>query len=100
MSGNNILSLILTIIFYLFIGYIAIAFLIGIFPLLAVALLIILAVSAVVSIVNYMRSRLSRAQTRRKFDEFGNRRTKATIVEINETADQSPANKNIPENKE
>lgn len=99
MPGNNILSLIFTIILYSFIGYLAIAFLIGIFPLLAVALLVILAVSAVVSVVNYFRSGLAKAGAKRKFDEFGNRRIKATVVEINETASTGADKKEMPEIK-
>ncbi len=87
MTGNNILSLILTIILYGFIGYLAIAFLIGVFPLLAVILVIILAVSGVVTAVNFFRAGITRAGVKRTFDDFGNRRTRATVVEITESAE-------------
>lgn len=85
MTGNNIMSLFLNIIIYVFIGIIIIPFLLPIFPLLAILIVVVLLITITTSVINYFRFGMARAQTRRKFDEFGNRKTKATIVEMNET---------------
>lgn len=93
MNGNNIVSLFLTIVLYVFIGLITLSFLLPIFPLFAVLIGAVLLISMVSSVINYFRFGISRAQTaraRRKFDEYGNRKTTATIVEINESENPSP----------
>jgi hypothetical protein len=79
MPRNGILNLIISILTYLFIGFLAIAFIVTVFPLLAVVIAIGIVAALIFYIIHYFQFR----QVRRKdMDEFGNRKTTATILEI------------------
>jgi glycopeptide antibiotics resistance protein len=79
MPRNGILNLIFSILAYLFIGYLAVAFFITVFPLLAV----LVAFAAVAALVLYLVSYIQMRPLRRKnVDEYGNRKTTAEILEM------------------
>lgn len=84
MNGNNVLSVVVTIIIYSFLGFLVIALFFSVFPFLAIILLVILGFYAVTSIVNRLRTGIGQAQTKKKFDEYGNRRTNATVISMEE----------------
>jgi hypothetical protein len=96
MSGNNILSVLASIVIYGFLGFLVISLFFSVFPLLAVLLLVILGFYAVTSVVNKLRAGMGAARTKKKFDEYGNRRTNATVISMEEAApDAKPASTGI-----
>jgi hypothetical protein len=81
MPRNGLMNLIFNILAYLFIGYLAIAFFITVFPLLG----IMIAVGAVAILILYLINYINlRPRGRKNVDEFGNRKTKVTILEMQE----------------
>jgi hypothetical protein len=90
MTGNNVLSLVMSIIVYAFLGYLVITLFIGVFPILAILLVLGLIIYAVFSMVNRFRAGVGQAQAKKKFDEYGNRRTKATLVGMEEASPETP----------
>jgi hypothetical protein len=79
MPRNGMLNLIISILTYLFIGYLAIAFFITVFPLLAIIVAIGVVAVLIFYIINYFQFKPA---SRKNMDEFGNRKTTATILEI------------------
>ncbi len=84
MIRGGILSLVLSLFFYSILGYIVFMVLIGLFPFLAVILLAVIIVSALSRVITYFRSRISQNERNKKYDEFGNRRTSVTVLEVQE----------------
>lgn len=98
MSGNSILSLVASVLIYVFLGFLVIALFFSVFPLLAVLLLLVLAYYALVSIINFFRHGAIRAHQEKKFDEYGNRKTTATVIGMEEAS--SDPEKKQPDKKD
>lgn len=83
MVRQNLISTVLTTIFYLILIYFAISLIITIFPLLAGFLILLLVFFGAIWLYRYIKQRVnSSVNPEKRFDEHGSRYTKASVLEM------------------